>query len=78
LLRDADQAVTKFTELEPLLITKRTAARLLSVSESTIDNMIRSAELPTRQIRRRKLIELRAVRALASGTKVDGHAPIES
>ena len=58
------------TELEPLLVTKKTAARLLAVSESTIDNMIRSLELPTRQIRKRRLVELRAVRALASGTKV--------
>lgn len=57
------------TELEPLLVTKKTAARLLAVSESTIDNMIRSQELPARQIRKRVLVQLSAVRALASGNR---------
>lgn len=58
-------------ELEPLLVSKRQAARLLSISISTIDNMIRSHELPARQIRKRKLVELRAVRELASGAKIN-------
>jgi excisionase family DNA binding protein len=54
-------------DLEPLLVTKKTAARLLAVSESTIDNLIRSRELAARQIRKRILVELAAVRALATG-----------
>jgi excisionase family DNA binding protein len=57
------------TELEPLLVTKKTAAKLLAVSESTIDNMIRSRELPARQIRKRVLVELAVVRALAQGVE---------
>jgi len=58
-------------QTEPLLVTKREAARLLGVSESTIDNLIRSEQLPTRQVRSRRLIEYAALRELATGETVE-------
>lgn len=65
-------------ETQPLLVTKRQAARLLSVSESTIDNLIRTGELASVQIRARRLVEYRALEALATGAEQEKVSSFES
>lgn len=48
-----------------ILISKRDAARRLSVSARTLDNLIAGRELPVRRIGRRVLISRRALEEFA-------------
>jgi len=50
---------------EQLLFSKRDAARMLSVSTRTIDNLIRAKRLSVRRIGRRTLIPRSALEQLA-------------
>ena len=50
---------------EPLLLTRRDAAHLLSVSLRTIDNLIAAKRLTVRRIGRRSLIPRHSVELLA-------------
>ena len=48
-------------DTDKLLIDRKEAARLLSVSVRSLDNLISSKELPARHVGRRVLIERRAL-----------------
>ena len=48
-----------------LLVSKRDAAALLSVSTRTIDNLLKAKRLPARKIGRRTLIPRTAIEQLA-------------
>jgi len=50
---------------EPILVSKKEAARVLSVSPRTIDNLIASKELSVRRVGRRCLIPRTALEAFA-------------
>ncbi len=50
-----------------ILVSKRDAARQLSVSARTLDNLIAGRELPVRRIGRRVLIPRRALERFARG-----------
>jgi excisionase family DNA binding protein len=50
---------------EQLLVSKRDAAKMLSVSTRTIDNLIRAKRLPIRKIGRRSLVPRTALEQLA-------------
>jgi excisionase family DNA binding protein len=53
------------TPEQPLLLTKRDAAHLLSVSLRTIDNLIAAKRLAVRRIGRRSLIPRQSIELLA-------------
>lgn len=53
------------SQSETLLFGRRTAARLLSVSLRTLDNVIRSKELEVRRIGRRVLISRKSLEQFA-------------
>ena len=50
---------------DPILVDKRTAARLLSLSLRTVDNLIAQRELPVRRVGRRVLIPRKALENFA-------------
>jgi len=50
---------------EQLLISRREAAKMLSISLRTLDYMIASKEIPVRRIHRRTLISVAALRQFA-------------
>jgi excisionase family DNA binding protein len=50
---------------EPILVSKKEAARVLSVSLRTVDNLIASKELAVRRLGRRCLIPRRALEEFA-------------
>jgi excisionase family DNA binding protein len=50
---------------EPILVSKKEAARVLSVSIRTVDNLIASKELAVRRLGRRCLIPRRALEEFA-------------
>ena len=50
---------------EPLLISRREAARMLSISVRTLDYMIAAKEIPARRIHRRTLISVAALQQFA-------------
>jgi excisionase family DNA binding protein len=50
---------------DSILVSKRDAARLLSVSTRTIDNLIRAKRLSVRRIGRRSLVPRSALEQLA-------------
>jgi excisionase family DNA binding protein len=50
---------------EPILVSKKEAARVLSVSLRTIDNLIAAKELAVRRLGRRCLIPRRALEEFA-------------
>jgi len=56
---------------EPLLVNRRTAARLLSISLRTLDYLIARREIPVKKIGARVLIPLRALQAIATVRKSD-------
>jgi excisionase family DNA binding protein len=62
---DSRKRKTVKTELEPILVTKRAAACLLSVSVRTVDNLIAAKRLTARKIGRRTLIPRSAIEQLA-------------
>ena len=55
------------TPSKPLLIDKRSAAMLLSISVRTVENLIARRRLPVRRIGKRVLIPLTALEAFAKG-----------
>jgi len=67
---------------EPILVSKREAASLLSVCPRTIDNLVARRELPVRRIGRRVLIPRRALEQFARrdhlNVQRDGRVPIPS
>jgi excisionase family DNA binding protein len=50
---------------DQLLISRREAAKMLSISLRTLDYMISTKEIPVRRIRRRTLISVAALRQFA-------------
>lgn len=58
---------------EPMLLSKRTAARSLSISVRTLDKLLASQTIPALRIGRRVLIALRHLEefALGSGSAVN-------
>jgi len=50
---------------DQMLLSKREAARMLSVSLRTVDNLIACRELPARRVGRRVLIPRRALEEFA-------------
>lgn len=65
---------------DPILLSKREAARSLSISVRTLDGLIGSNEIPVRRIGRRVLIARRYLEQFAFGKKtrkrVQGSAPL--
>jgi excisionase family DNA binding protein len=61
---------------EPMLLSKRTAARSLSISVRTLDKLLASQTIPALRIGRRVLIALRHLEefALSSGAAVNPRA----
>lgn len=50
---------------QPLLVSLRAAAQLLSVSRSTITRMVADGSIPTRRLRDRTLIPMQVLEQLA-------------
>ena len=61
--------------MEPLLVTIPEAARLLSLSRRSIENLIYTGRLARRKIGRRTLIPAAAVRAFAASDRPGPIAP---
>lgn len=55
------------SHIEPICVSVNEAARLLSVSRSSIYRMIREQVLPVRKVRSRTLIEVTRLRGLNGG-----------
>lgn len=55
----------KTSEIPPILISKKTAATALSICVRSIDNLLKSKQLPCRRIGRRTLIPYGALVAFA-------------
>jgi excisionase family DNA binding protein len=51
---------------EPILLSKRQAAKLLSISVRTLDSLIASKKLPIRKIGRRVLIAKKSLELFAT------------
>jgi excisionase family DNA binding protein len=58
-----------------LLLSKRDAAQALSLSVRTIENLIRSKELPVRKLGRRRLIPFSALEVFA---RADHPSPVRA
>ena len=58
---------------DPILMSKRDAAKALSVSLRTVDNLIASKELAVRRVGRRCLIPRRALEDFARRDHSTGH-----
>jgi excisionase family DNA binding protein len=57
--------------MEPLLVSKRDAARFLGVSARTIDNLVQKGELKVRRVGRRVLFSYRVLQQFARGKQGD-------
>ncbi len=60
-----NSVVRESPAVEPILLSKRNAARMLSVSIRTIDHLIAAKRLTVRRIGRRALVPRAALEALA-------------
>jgi excisionase family DNA binding protein len=60
-------------DADKILINRKEAARLLSVSLRSLDNLILCKELPTRRVGRRVLIPRRALELFAGRDHVTSH-----
>lgn len=57
----------KGTAMDPLLISVQEAARTLSVGRTSIYQLIKSGELETMKLGRRRLITIQSLRRLTEG-----------
>ena len=57
----------KDTAMDPLLISVQEAARTLSVGRTSIYQLIKSGELETMKLGRRRLITIQSLRRLTEG-----------
>ena len=67
--------MTRPTDFEPLLVTSRQAAAMLSVSERTLWSITASGRLPRIQLRRAVRYSVDDLRSYISAARIQADAP---